>query len=235
MEEAADEPAALADVAHEAVQRVERLPERPRELGAALRLGRDLAQEPLALFRPAEDGLERLRDRDDVVHEVARSREDLGAAERNDLVVRLEVGLVGRAGRHLEVLVAEEADRLDLGAAVRLDEVLVLALDVEEDREVLPRGARHLDVADGADDDSREPDLVSLQEALRVRKAREVGRSLHEEPLRAADEEQRPRKEDEGREEDDPDARLRADVGSHHGEDRSVRIMPKSSRRRGIP
>ena len=55
-------------------------------------------------------------------------------------------GLSVRAGRHLEVLVAEEADRLDLGAAVRLDEVLVLALDVEVDREVLARHAGHVDV-----------------------------------------------------------------------------------------
>ena len=89
-----------------------------------------------------EDRLERLGDGGDVVDEVSRAGEDLvelAPADRGDLRAGLRERLVGRARGHLEVLVAEEPDRLDLHPAVGPDEVAVAALDVEADGQVLAR------------------------------------------------------------------------------------------------
>ena len=118
-------PLPVVDLREDRVERVERGVEVVAELLALLAVGGDRAEEPLALLGAPEDVLERLGDRAEVRQQVAAALEQLlepGARGRRDLAAdRAPRARSALAALELDVLVAEQAARLDRGARALAD------------------------------------------------------------------------------------------------------------------
>src|SRR5262249_37429639 len=114
--ELAGESLSRVHPAQDRVERHERRVQAVAQARALLALAGQGAEEALSLLRALEDVLQGPGDAGEIRDEVAAPLQQLldpGAGSRRDLAADLDLGLLGRAALELDVLVAEEADRLD--------------------------------------------------------------------------------------------------------------------------
>src|SRR5215813_1433982 len=212
----AEESMALLHLAQNAVQGGERGVQAVAETFALRPFARDRAEKALALLGAAEDVLEGPRDRAQVREQVPSSFQELldARAPRGlDLAVDLDLGLGDASAVQIDVLVAEQADRLDRRAGAGAQSRPQSSVDVIDDLDApVGRIRRKLDLEDVADGHAVQPDRIPGNQSRCGIEPGLIGELLAKEVRPAADHEDAAHDRDKPDQNHEPDAEPPADL-----------------------